>query len=222
MSEQNIRFTIRDLGIIDFLFKVNFATLEQIAKHIRTDKLQSLYVRLNQLTKVDYIKSSKIFYDEPLVFSVGRKAKEVTNTELSVAKVIPNNFKHNLSVVDLYLYLFTCDGILRITTEAELIKQKLSNREIGKARPSDENFYSIPDLVINDGKLTAFEVELSKKSDKRLAEKIQFYARNRDYYQVYYLCGSSGIRDRVIEEVSKQKLTHIKAMLYEEYLGGTR
>lgn len=223
LSELNIRLTERDLQIIDFLFKVNFATLEQVAKYLKTDKEQSLYIRLNQLSKKEYVAGEKIFYSEPQVYAPGKKAKEVVNTDLSIPKVIPNLYQHTLKVVDLFLLLKNDPGISDIITEPELIRQKLSDIKPGESRPKGESFYNIPDLVmVKNERRIAYEVELSKKARKRVQQKIDFYSKSREYYQVFYLCGSEGVKNLIADEVQKMRLSHIEIVMYDEFLGGSQ
>lgn len=93
------------------------------------------------------------------------------------------------------------DRDVHFQTERELITEMqltLPVSELKKPNKVKNLHKEIPDFTLTiDGKVVAIEVEISRKTNKRIEEKLKKYKRNDRYDSVFYICGNDYIRKAV-------------------------
>src|SRR5699024_8823451 len=100
-----------------------------------------------------------------------------------------------------------------IITEMQLILPASELKKPNKIRHLEKE---IPDLTITiDGKLIAIEIEVSRKTYKRIEEKLKKYKRNEQYDSVFYICGNDYIR-KAVENVNENLNAGIRFLMLNE------
>lgn len=102
-----------------------------------------------------------------------------------------------------------------IITEMQLILPASELKKPNKIRHLEKE---IPDLTITiDGKLIAIEIEVSRKTYKRIEEKLKKYKRNEQYDSVFYICGNDYIR-KAVENVNENLNAGIRFLMLNEVI----
>jgi len=220
-NKYDVRFTERDMKVIEFLFRVRFASLEQLCKYTNSPSRQALYLRLMKLKSSGYIASKKLRLDAPVVFYPGVKAEGfLPVSPPSITRII-----HNLSEVDVFLKLLDL-GIKedKIQTDLELLLESKANIVVGQS--SDKKPNHVPDLVVTKSiddkeRKIAYEIELTKKLNKDFKKVIDYYNRERSYYEVVYLY-SKDIKQYMHERMKEyESIKFVKFIPLEEFVKDT-
>lgn len=190
----NMRLTMRDQELLAWINAVGFVTIAQLALMLKVS-IPTAYIRAQKLTQNGYLTHDRIFHSAPGIYRVTPIGVQVSGSELPPVRTLSlATYRHDLLVTSLSFELCSqYNG--RFTTEREL-------RHAGRIKNSGSS-HSLktehtPDgvLIFND-KRVAIEVELSQKSTRRLDSIYHFYLGNFDYNEVWYFCGSEGVKAQI-------------------------
>ena len=153
----------RDREVLRVLDKIGFASVSDVMILCGFEGNVSCRRRLNLLKKIGLIKIEK--YDGKNIYTcaAGGYAEIERN-----AKVLERNqgTRHQLFVTNCISYLYKAENIPlhKIKSDREL---RASFDAKGSKRPH------LPDIVADDDKIYAFEIELTSKTKERLKNNIQ-------------------------------------------------
>lgn len=189
-----MQVTKRDLEIICFASRFWFVTIQQIARFFGISSHWALSV-CKRLVLNGYLERKKLFHHGPYLYFATRKGIALAKCDTGPGKLDISLYEHTLKVTDVFLMLREQMPEMIWTTERELRVQEQG----GQFTPGQKNPVRMPDAVVTlaDGKRVAIEVELTKKSAKRL--KSVLYRLSRQYDEAWYFCGSEGVARRVVE-----------------------
>lgn len=159
-----------------------------------------------------------------------RKLVAITD---SGAKFIGRNLKGvNLTNNDMYHQLIGNQVLLTFLddyqddnvgfqTERDIIKEEQISRsatELNKPNKIKNLWKEVPDIVITiNGKVIAIEVEISRKTNKRIEQKLKKYKNQERYDSVFYICGNEDIR-RAVENINDNLNAGIRLLMLHEVI----
>lgn len=142
------------------------------------------------------------------VCAVTKKGSEYVGNIMMGAGSSYANLQHDLTVNEIVYKLIEqyrekgWDVIFH--TEREVLRElflSLSYEEIRKPNKLRHLSKEVPDFLLDlDGNKYAFELELSRKTNKRIEKKIQQYKRSIEdglYSRVFYICKDEAIKKHV-------------------------
>ncbi|SFE28380.1 Replication-relaxation [Thermoanaerobacter thermohydrosulfuricus] len=200
-----MQLTKRDLEILYWINRMRYVTVNQVAKKFKIG-IWYTYKRLKKLCDDEYLYSLRIFRNKPGVYICTKKGAEIAGSNLWAPKHYVNlaNYEHDLKVVDLSI-------------ELERQGEWISMRELRQDSRTD----MIPDgVLIKDGKKIAVEVELTKKSERNLKKKMNYYKRSIDYDEIWYFVSSRVVYDAV--EKAAKEMDYLKVFYLSEVLKDER
>lgn len=202
--------TLRDQTIIQWTNSHHFATALQIARYFQMGQ-SVCYRRLRKMVQNGYLYHERIFHGKPGVYRVTSSGQNIAGDVLTPKKITNANlatYGHGLTVIDVATALEAHTGGTW-KTERHIRREK-GITGVGRTE-------HVPDgeLKFSDGKSIAVEVELSGKSQRRLQKILRQYART-EYKEVWYICGTKAITERIRTAAGKAR--YIKIHLLEEVL----
>lgn len=207
--------TDRDKKIFDFLFRVKYATVDQILKYMEMTK-RATYVRLAILVRRGYIESHAVLGTNMKLYANGHMVRidHVIDSYKRAVTIQLMELEHHLKVTDVFMD-FLDKGIKAddIYTEREIMANKIG------IDTKKKRLCKVPDLAIKraDGKLIAIEVELSRKNNERLESVMKNYDMNTNYYAVRYLCINGAVKRKVERAVESTHLTYVIVYTLDEF-----
>lgn len=200
-AEQASRLTQRDLEILQWLSRVRFATVEQVAERFSLH-VSKAYQRLRALSQRGLVRRTNLLQNQPGVHHATRAGLRLAGyAELPVATVSLQSFVHEQAVVWVQARLEADGG--EVLTEREMRAQErqgVANYLVHvPASVSVGSATHRPDLAViaADRSLHAIEVELVQKSEARLTSILTAYADSPDYASVAYLVADERLVERV-------------------------
>lgn len=192
--KMNMRLTTRDQDLLAWINAVGFVTIAQLAFMLKVS-IPTAYIRAQKLTQHGYLTHERIFHSAPGIYRVTPMGVQICGSELPFVRTLSlATYRHDLLVTSLSFEL--CSQYeARFITEREL-------RHAGRIKNSGSshalNTEHTPDgVLVFDDKRVAIEVELSQKSKRRLESIYRFYLGNFDYNEVWYFCGSEGVKAQI-------------------------
>lgn len=194
-----MRVTERDLRTLKWVNGWGFVKIEQIAKYWGVT-YPAAQARVLKYQKEELCVLDRILYGESGAVRLTKKGVELIGDDLPVLQNIRiGTYKHDLKVVDVCLE----NNYLDAEPERR-IRRRLMAGGVEKKRDS----IHVPDFEIKDhnkeGKIIAFEIELTRKKKERLSKIIKSYLTQTKYSKVKYFC-SIDVFDLVKEHTSKYK-----------------
>lgn len=194
-----MRVTERDLKTFEWINGWGFVKIDQIAKYWGVT-YPAAQARVLKYQKEELCVLDRVLYGESGAVRLTKKGVELIGDELPVLQNIRiGTYKHDLKVVDVCLSL----GLVNAEPERR-IRKRLMAGGVEKKRDS----IHVPDFEIKDpdkdGKVIAFEIELTRKKKERLLKIIKSYLTQTKYSKVRYFC-SPDVFDLITEHTSKYK-----------------
>lgn len=194
-----MRITERDIKTFRWINGWGFVKIEQIAKYWRVT-YPAAQARVLKYQREDLCTLERVFYGESGAVKLTKKCIDLIGDDLPVLKNIRvGTYKHDLKVVDVYLE----SGLIESNPERR-IRRELMSGGVDKKRAN----LHVPDFEVKDpdkeGKLIAFEIELTRKKKERLSKILKFYLTQTKYSKVKYYC-SDDVFDFIVENTSKYK-----------------
>lgn len=193
--------TERDINIMRFVNQFGFSSIPIIKKtffkHIDDNSARVMAQRrLTVLKNYGFVKELKNQITRHNIYSMtesGLGVLEANNHEClkPVNHVNWGEFQHDFEIQNVYVR-FRDLGYLRFYSERKA-KEKMPFGDL------------IPDLIIfrNDDKALMIEVEMTRKSFKRMEEKLRQYSDSPYMFSLLYLCGNPAIAKAIIDTAQK-------------------
>ncbi len=187
------RLTQRDLALAAFIDRVGYATSEQVRRRFGLSD-HMCWRRLRALRESGRVRSSRPLAGPSILYPAGAPAPNVRYLD------------HALTATSVALQL-EAQGVEVVTErmmrQDEYTEGQRSHWSIPVSQQAlfGEKVTHRPDLAIKaSGGLVAIEVELTRKSKRRMARIMGAWARQGRYCEVRYLCRSAVLRDLVAAE----------------------
>ncbi|MGQ9498207.1 MAG: replication-relaxation family protein [Desulfotomaculales bacterium] len=173
--------TERDLEIVTIVNRFGFLTAAQVARAFALHP-RIAYRRLQRLVQARCLTHRRLFPGQAGVYLATGRGTELAGCLLGPARLRLQTIEHDLKVVDVALALLARYPNAARITERELRRENGVKFGVGsEERPPDGV------LLFEDGSRVAVEVENSRKSRRRLEERMRAYARRTEYKQVWYV-----------------------------------
>lgn len=191
-----MRLMPRDRQLLRWMNANGFVTINHIMARLGIAQTTA-YIRMKKLVDASYCKHDAYFVGEPGLYRVSEKGVHVSGSALPPLKSIAQgSYYHDLIVTTLSLKLMT-------HYQAQFIPERVlrhdDNQEVfGKTGHTADG------VLLHDNKRIAIEVELSKKSKRRLSSIIHHYMKCFEMKEVWYFCGNSEVK-RLVESHTKDK-----------------
>ncbi len=201
-----MKLTERDVSILHFINQFGFCEMPQINQRFSLRKPRNYQV-INKLIRHNLIQHERIFYGKHGLFRLTQAGARFTFLP-PLHRVPLANYRHDLTVVNLYLKLRELYPGMRWISERKLKhdKYKFSVGQQGH----------LPDGILTlDSKQIAIEVELSCKSKLRLEDILKAYAVQFSIQAVWYFCKES-MQPR-LQEAAKE-MPFVKIYLLKDFL----
>jgi len=205
---RGFRLTERDRAIAAFIDRLGYATAEQVAERFGLSQRMS-WRRLQALGEHGQLRNARLLDGPGVYYTPGTSKPKVRDLE------------HTLAVNWVVLQLELAG--LEVVTERRMRQADRAGQPGRWSIPMASDYISgrqrthRPDLVarIADAQIPV-EVELTRKSRRRLQELMGAWARRALYSQVVYLCGSIATRDLVVRQARRAGADLIvRAALYQ-------
>ncbi len=229
-----IRITPRDIQVIREIDEHGFRAFSEL----RSSSLKSysrvwawqLMKRLAKAKLIDEVRTgdgSLLGWkstDDPLL----RDFNADTSGKINRGKAprYGNSFYHDQEVRWALDQLKNLSSISQIKTESKLKEDAFSGRGRLSLREMKQVSASIPDAsfilkVSNDPYRVAFEMELNRKSNKRVELKLEHYIAKNEYDLILYVCGNDAIErhlkriyEHVLETSPQVRFTKKRGLIY--------
>ncbi len=201
-----MKLTERDISILQFINEFGFCEMPQINQRFGLRKPRNYQV-MNKLIRHHLIQHERIFYGKHGLFRLTAAGARFTFLP-PLHRVPLANYRHDLTVVNLYLKLKELYPGMRWISERKLKHDKY---KLGVGQQGH-----LPDgIMILDNKQIAIEVELSCKSKLRLEAILKAYAAQFSIQAVWYFCKES-MQPR-LQEAAKD-MPFVKIYLLKNFL----
>lgn len=175
----SVKLTKRDIEILRFVNRFNYVYLEHIAKMFDLSlESRRAYQVVKKLKAKGFLKSKEVFARQPQAIFLGKKGADILGVK-QPRKINLSTFEHDLNNVFFYIALTKKYPNATIKSDKELLKDNYKIGETGHR----------PDLIIiDDNDYIAVEIELTRKTVKRLKKIKNYYLDNHEYTKVLYFC----------------------------------
>lgn len=201
-----VRLVSSDRDIVIFLARVKCGTISQVARAVHRSE-SAIRHRLPSLVRAGVVQGEWHLHGRAKLFRATTRGCKWAGVELPVTPIKPGHIQHTLALTDLVILLESqgrrvltdrevrsqwsrdCagpDGLRQPTIrEGDTVADVLA--ATGGAR-SKRNPEALPDLVIvlDDGRKVAVELERTRKSRKKVGEKLALYVRDPAYTRVWW------------------------------------
>lgn len=189
--------TINELGYVDLSFVQDLWGIAQ----------RTVYLRLRFLLEGNYLLREKVIFNSPAIYRLTAKSAENEKNALPMLrKISATSYRHNILVAKLSLKLIRQFG-------GRFISERRLRHEHPNAKANEH--YSDGALELAD-KMIAIEVELTSKSNRRLAQIIKHYQKNLAYQEVWYFFDKNEVKKK-LEKIT-QGLSFIKLFDLREFI----
>lgn len=201
-----VRMVHRDFLVLKFINEMKFAGVREIHQMFfrnktdgsTSDSLAWAEERLRQLERVNFLDSKRFFVDEPRAYFLTRFGYSMLVNNVVCQEEVPaflssidiRQYQHDATLCRLRAYLESGNRLIGWTSERCLrIGQKMTRLRF---------VYNTPDALVqlHGEEPIALELELTRKTRKRLNDRIYFYGNSTSRFQnnlkfkrVLVLCG---------------------------------
>lgn len=203
-----LRLTTRDVNLLNWINSIGFVTIEHIAQKLNVAH-STAYIRIKKLVNHHYLVHERIFHAVPGIYRVSHEGVQVSGSLLPpLRKISLASYHHDLLVISLSLNLLNRFGGSYVPERT--IRHGDGTECFGKTGHTPDG------VLVLDTKKIALEVELSKKSKRRLNEIFNHYLKNFDYKEVWYFCGHQEIATQLHPFL--EKAAFVKVYLLQSFL----
>lgn len=193
--------TAVDLEIICFLARMRLATALQLscAMAMRPDRV---YRRTRFLHGAGLIRYERVMAGRPGVYLATRRGVALAGCPVRAGRMDLGTYRHDLAMVSLSLELLGSHAGSRWRSEREI----RSSIDLGE-------FGHVPDgVLMRSTDAVAVELELTPKGFRRLGRILRYYARCREYGEVWYFLTDAAALTRY--QRLMRPYSHIRAHLW--------
>ena len=193
--------TDRDINIMRFVNQFGFSSISIIKstffKHINDNSGRVMTQRrLKVLKKRGFIKEIENHLTNHNIYSITESGRSVLDargfeTVKPVSQINWGEFQHDFEILKIYVR-FRDLGYLKFYTERKA-KEQMPFGDL------------VPDLIMfrNDDKALMIEIELTRKTFKRMEEKLKQYADSPYMFSLLYICGTPAIAKALNDTAEK-------------------
>jgi len=211
--------SFRVLEAIDRFGAITTAQLE----HYLGDVNQSTIFRARKRAiSLEYV-HERVYGMRKLVAITDRGAKFI-GKNLKGVNLTNDDMYHQLisnQVLLTFLDDYQKDSDVSFQTERDIITEAqivLPASEWRKQNKLKNLWKEVPDFIITiDGKVIAVEIEISRKTNKRIEEKLKKYKFSDQYDSVFYICGNDYIK-RAVGQVNDNLNAGISFLMLNEVI----
>lgn len=210
--------------VIETIDRFGAITMEQLSRFLFDMNWRTVHRGKNQGIELGYVQ------ERPYGL---RKLLSITDFG---AQFIGKNLKGvSLNNNDLYHQLISNEVLLKFIfeyrdqkgfevfymTERDIITERQTSMpasELKKPNRAKYLYKKLPDFTLTiNGKVMAFEIEISRKMNNRIEDKVKKYKINSDYDAVYYVCGNDYIY-RSVKKVSDDLNAGIHFLMLDDVI----
>jgi hypothetical protein len=212
----------RDQELVRFVGRHGAVALEHVMTELGVGRTAA-YRRIAACEERGFVQRLRLLREEPNVLRATRAGLRFAGLGLRVAVVSPASVNHWLRCASMAQHLALEFGAERILTERELrFAEQIEGQPIASAklgeRPDGRPRLHRPDLaaLCEEGRVIAFEVELTPKAPQRLEQLIRAWRRASWVAEVRYYCAPGKTRrgvERAIANTHSQGRVHAMEVL---------
>ncbi len=194
--------TAADLEIIRFLARMRLATALQLSRAMamRPDRV---YRRTRFLHGAGLIRYERVVAGRPGIYLATRRGVSLAGCPLGAGRIGLTTYRHDLAMVSLSLELLASHPGSRWRSE----------REIRSSVDLGESGHVSDGVLIRSTDSVAVELELTPKGLRRLGRILRYYARCREYGEVWYFLTDATALTRY--QRLMRPYPHIRARLWD-------
>lgn len=189
------------LKVIEAIDRFGAITTDQLKRFLSDVHFNTIYRARQQGLDLGYIEE-RVYGMRKLTAITDRGAKLIGKNLKGVS--LANNDMYHQLISNEVLFSFLeeyKDRDVSFQTERDIITEMqftLPMAELKKPNKMRHIKKEIPDFTLTiDGKIIAIEIEISRKTNKRVEEKLKKYRNSKQYDSVFYICGNDYIRKAV-------------------------
>lgn len=183
----------REREIVRWVGQLGAVSVDQIGRRFEVGRSVA-YEQVRRLVKAGLLERTQTLIGDPTMISATAQGITYAGLGFPTATIRIGEVDHWLACADVAIVLERRHGPDKVLTERELrFQEQLSGRQIASAKLGETaNGYwrrHWPDLVVvEEARTTAYEVELTPKSRKRLDAILRAWRRARHVERCVYLC----------------------------------
>ena len=195
-----VRLGERDLAILAWLARHRFASASQIGERFGIG-LNRTCRRLGQLGAAGYVLRLRPF-TSPSVYLATSAGVDVAGSDLPPARLDVRTYRHDLGVTDLAIELELA-GLQTVSEREMRVRESARSGSYAARFSPEQNGTSprrhFPDLAVEleDGSVSAFELELTPKRTRRLRAILKAYRRSPHIARVVYYVERADLARRI-------------------------
>lgn len=197
----NIGISPKKYKVLEALDRFGAATIQQIDTYLEDVVYMTVFRAKEHLLQLGFIHER--YYGKKRLLAITDEGTRYIGDNLKGVSLTNNDMYHQLmsnQVLLAYLKDYL-DSDIQFETERDIItRTQIEMSRYGKEKYKTVNRLrkDIPDLIITlNGHVNAIEVEISRKTNKRIEEKLMKYKTSREYDSVFYICGNNNIWNAV-------------------------
>lgn len=194
----------KKIKVLETVDRFGAITTAQLNEYLIDLHFNTIYRARKHCMSLGYI-DERVYGMRKLVAITDKGAKFI-GKNLKGVSLVNNDMYHQLisnQVLLKYLIRYRDERQRQVSfmTERDIITEKQLSMSLDELRQPNRVRYlwkEVPDFILTiDDKVLAFEIELSRKTNRRVEEKLRKYKKEDKYDAVYYICGNDYIRRSV-------------------------
>lgn len=197
----NLLISPKRFKVLEAVDRFGAVTISQIDEYLEDVSYQTIFRAKDHLLRLGFIHER--FYGRKRLLAITDEGAKYIGHNLKGVSLTNNDMYHQLMCNQVLLsYLDDYSGKnMTFETERDIITRfqiEMSRLETNRNETVLHLRKRIPDLIITlNGHINALEIEISRKTNKRLQEKLRQYKMSDEYDTVFYICGNKSIHNAV-------------------------
>lgn len=192
----NLSISPKKLKVLEAVDRFGAITISQIDKFLEDVSYPTIFRAKDHLLSLGFIHER--FYGKKRLLAITDEGAKYIGHNLKGVSLTNNDMYHQLICNQVMLSYLSDYGEKNITFETERDIITKFQVEMSQYETVLHLRKRIPDLIITlNGHVNALEIEISRKTNKRLQEKLKQYKMSDEYDTVFYICGNENIRNAV-------------------------
>jgi len=211
----------KKFSVLEAIDRFGVVTTNQLGHYLSDVNASTIYRARKRSLSLGYI-HERIYGMRKLV-AITDSGAEFIGRNLKGVNLTNNDMYHQLisnQVLLSFLDDYRNDDV-SFQTERDIIREEqisLSKADLSKPNKIKNLWKEVPDIVLTiDGKVIAIEVEISRKTNKRIEQKLKKYKSQKRYDSVFYICGNEDIR-RAVENINNNLNAGISFLMLHEVI----
>lgn len=208
--------------VVEMIDRFGAITVEQLNRCLSDMSWKTVHRAKNQGVELGYVQERP--YGLRKLVSITNDGAVFIGKNLKGVSLTNNDLYHQLlsnEVLLKYVSQYRDDRGFEVNymTERDIVTERqvsMPAAELNKRNRVKNLYKEVPDFILKiNGKVLAFEIEISRKMTKRVEDKLKKYKSSEEYDGVFYICGNEYIW-RSVKRISDNLNADIRFLMLDQ------